>query len=116
MLNPHESVDNKPEVRFTDSDGHGAVHLAVIHGHLDILKILLETDKTLLCMETENEDASYIMHLAVVKSNLPIMRYLIEKPAFFRLFSEKVVGIQGFNKSVDARRGTQQQMASNPYD
>ena len=84
-----------------------------MNGHLVILKILLETDKTLLCMETENEDASYIIHLAVAKSNLPILRYLIEKPAFFRLFSERVMEIQGSNKSVDASRS---RMAANPYD
>ena len=73
-------------------------------------------DKTLLCMQTENEDASYIIHLAVVKSNIPMLRYLIEKPAFFRLFSERVIPVQGNNKSVDARQGPHRQMTSNPYD
>ena len=56
LLNPLEPVDKQPEVRYTNSEGYGAVHLAVLNGHKDILKILLETDKTLLCMETENED------------------------------------------------------------
>lgn len=65
------------------------MHIAVIQGRLDILKILLETDKTLLCMETEDDEMSYIIHLAVTNNNLTIIRYLIESPAFFRLFSEK---------------------------
>ena len=77
-------------MRYTNQDGLGAVHLAVIKGHVDILKILLETDKTLLCMETENEDVQCIIHLAVVEQNLTIIRHLIEKPAYFRLFGEVV--------------------------
>ena len=68
MLNPLGSVDEQPEVRFTNSDGLGAVHLAVINSQIDILKILLESDKTLLCMETE-ETQQTILHLAVIKNN-----------------------------------------------
>lgn len=78
-----------PEVRFTNNRGLGAVHLAVINDRLEILKILIETDKTLLCMETENEDAQQIIHLAAAKNNLTIIRYLLGNPACFRLYNER---------------------------
>ena len=54
LLNPLGSIDHQPDVRYTDNDGFGAVHIAVIEKHLEILKTILQTDRTLLCMETEN--------------------------------------------------------------
>ena len=89
MLNPLEAVDSQPEVRYTNAAGLGAVHLAVKRDRLDILKILLEADKTLLCMPTEDEHLSYIIHLAVQENNQTIIRYLLGDPAFFRLLSDK---------------------------
>lgn len=89
MLNPYERVDEQPELRLSDDKGLGPVHIAVKKDHLEILKVLLDTDKTLLCMQTENDDLSYIIHLAVTHNKLDMIRYLLGSPAFFRLFSEK---------------------------
>lgn len=44
------AVDEQPELRYCNKEGFGAVHLAVMNDRLEILKKLLEYDRTLLCM------------------------------------------------------------------
>ena len=56
LLNPLQKVDDQAEARFCNSDGFAAIHLSVIYDRLSILKVLLDIDKTLLLMQTENED------------------------------------------------------------
>ena len=88
LLNPLQPLDEQPEVRYTDDSGMGAVHLAVVRDQIEILKVLLETDKTLLCMPTEDEREMQIIHLAVESNNLTVLRYLLGNPNYFRLFNE----------------------------
>ena len=104
MLNPHEPVDSQPELRYTNKDGLGAVHLAVIRDRFDILKILLKTDQTLLCMPTENDDQSYIIHQAVSNNNPTIIRYLLGNPAYFRLFKEQKESSKNHNLGANNQR------------
>ena len=76
-------------MRYTNSDGLGAVHIAVMFNHLEILKTILQTDRTLLCMETENlEERAMIIHLAVMQNKFTIIRYLLNTPAWFYLDEE----------------------------
>lgn len=110
MLNPHEPVDSQPELRYTNKDGLGAVHLAVIRDRFDILKILLKTDQTLLCMPTENDDQSFIIHQAVTCNNPTIIRYLLGNPAYFRLFKEQK------ENSKNRNLGANNQRQANPYE
>ena len=89
MLNPYETVDSQPELHYTNNQGLGAVHLAIVKDNLSILKMLLKTDQTLLCMPTEDDEQTYIIHQAVMQNNPSIIRYLLGNPAYFRLFSEQ---------------------------
>lgn len=109
MLNPHETVDSQPELRYTNKEGFGAAHLAVVKDNLEILKMLLKTDQTLLCMPTEDDEQSYIIHQAVMQNNPSIIRYLLGNPAYFRLFRE-----QKENSSIQDLR-TNNQRQANPY-
>ena len=76
-------------MRYTTADGLGAVHLAVMHNHPQILKTILQADRTLLCMESENsEESAMVIHLAVMRDNLTIIRYLLNTPSYFYLDEE----------------------------
>ena len=55
LLNPLQKVDDQAEARYCNSDGFAAIHLSIIFDRLSILKVLLDIDKTLLSMQTENE-------------------------------------------------------------
>ena len=91
LLNPLSSVEQQPDVRCTNHKGYGAVHLAVLNNHLEVLKTILQTDRTLLCMETESDsDSSTIIHLAVLSNNLSIVRFLLNTQAYFRLEEEGI--------------------------
>ena len=116
LLNPLSHVDEIAEVRHTNKLGYGAVHLAVINDRLEILKVLLETDKTLLCMETENEDAQMIIHLAVVRNNLTIIRFLLGNPAYFRLSSEPMNAVSksgSVKPKLEAEAGAEELLEEN---
>ena len=56
LLNPLQKVDDQAEVRYCNPDGLAVIHLAVVHDRLAIIRVLLEIDKTLLQMQTENEE------------------------------------------------------------
>ena len=76
-------------MRCTNHKGLGAVHLAVINNHLEVLKTILQTDRTLLCMEVGNDsEGSTIIHLAVLNNNLSVVRFLLNTPAYFFLDEE----------------------------
>lgn len=96
------AVDDQPELRYTNNDGLGAIHFAVINDKIDILKILLDSDKTLLCMEVEDKGQS-IIHLAAERQNMAIVRYLLSNPVFFKLFNENEVAADAPHKSFESQ-------------
>ena len=67
LINPFSIIDEIAEVRYCNSDGHSAIHIAVINDKTAIFKKLLEYDKTLLTMKTEDALSEYPLHLAVKK-------------------------------------------------
>ena len=76
-------------MRYTNREGLGAIHIAVIRDQLDCLKTLLQSDRTLLCMETENAEANMLIHLAVKHNNMGMIRYLLSTRTFFHLFEDE---------------------------
>ena len=64
-MNPLLKVDDQPEVRYCNDEGHSAIHLAMIHDRLLMVNMLLKVDPTLLMMETDNLEKKTIIHLAV---------------------------------------------------
>ena len=54
LINPLNPVDETAEVRCCDSHGFGAIHLAIMHKKFQVFKKLVEFDRTLVHMKTED--------------------------------------------------------------
>ena len=79
LINPVYSVDDTAEVRFCNPSGLGAVHIAIRCEKITILKKLLEVDRTLLMMKTEDGNKEYPLHLAVKQQNLGVIKLLLNE-------------------------------------
>jgi ankyrin repeat protein len=78
------SRGSSSSIRGADSDGldnaHGntALHLAAQKGHLQIVRLLLETGVDANAL---NEDGMSPLHISIVANNVPIAQYLLEHGA-----------------------------------
>jgi ankyrin repeat protein len=79
LISPLNPVDDTAEVRHVNKNGQGAVHLAITNSKVNILKKLIEYDKTLLHMKTEDTYSETPLHMAVRKRNQPILKLLLNE-------------------------------------
>lgn len=79
LINPLNPVDETAEVRYCNKQGHGAVHLAIVNSKATILKRLIEFDRTLLHMLTEDDLTETPLHLAVKKRDQAIVKVLLNE-------------------------------------
>lgn len=85
LINPHQKVDYRAEARFTDDYGIGAIHVSVLINNFEAFRVLLNSDKTLVTMTTEDDLEQTCAHLAALKNRSDMIRHLVENANFFRL-------------------------------
>jgi ankyrin repeat protein len=79
LINPLNPVEEIAEARHCNEQGLGAIHLAVMNLRVQIFRKLVESDRTLLHMRTEDGRSETPLHLAVKKGNLNLLRLMINE-------------------------------------
>jgi hypothetical protein len=77
LLNKYQRVEDIGDPQYVDEKGYGAIHYATVHQELDVLKILLDKDKSLLLQRTTDGQNNSIAHLAAKHNCLNILKYLV---------------------------------------
>ena len=72
LLSPFNQPEDQAEILFSNEQGLNALHVAVVNDQQQIIRILLDTDKSILSARTFNDDRYAALHLAVLEQ-LPIM-------------------------------------------
>lgn len=73
-----QGLDSMAELRYTDESGLGAIHHAVAHGHIGMVRKMLVLDADLLSMPVEDSARNTALHLVVLSKNLPLFKAVQE--------------------------------------
>lgn len=79
LISPLTAPEEQAELLFSNSSGLNALHVAVKHNRELVVRILLETDKSILGSPTFNEDRFTALHIAVRARRLPMVQLLIRE-------------------------------------
>ena len=67
LIGPMVPYEEQAELLYSNPNGLNALHVAIKHNREQIVKILLETDKTIVNTPTFNEARQSPLHLAVLE-------------------------------------------------
>lgn len=74
LLNPLLGLDQTAEVRFTDQNGLGAIHHAILNRHNQLVKTLLKYEEGLITMELEDNSKNTSLHLIAQTGNTALLK------------------------------------------
>ena len=67
LLSPSREPEDQAEILFSNAQGLNALHVAVVNDQQQIIRVLLDTDKSILGTRTYNDDKYGVLHLAVLR-------------------------------------------------
>ena len=67
-------MDQTAEIRFTDQNGLGAIHHAILKRHNQLVKTLLKYEEGLITMELEDNSKNTSLHLIAQTGNTALLK------------------------------------------
>ena len=76
LIGPMVPFEEQAEILYSNPNGLNALHVAIKHNREQIVRILLETDKSIVSVPTFNESRFSPLHIAVLEQ-LPMLVQLL---------------------------------------